>query len=385
MPDTTLITDCRVCGAPSDAPSQDVLLEGGRIAAVAASAQKPACDTVIEAGGRLLAPGFIDVHIQGAGGADVLDATGEALRDVARICARFGVTGFLATTVFKPGQDNRHLQVAAEHVGKDLGGARLLGIHLEGPFISGGKRGMIQPDCICDPSPDVLNAILDACAGHLRMMTIAPELDGSLPLVGRLVDAGVVAALGHTMATYEQTLAGFDAGIDHVTHLFNAMPGIHHRAPGPLTAIFNSETVTVQLISDGVHVHPAVVKMTCDLLGPERIDIITDGIQALGLPDGGYTYNGVPYESKGGSARYKDGTLIGTAVGLSELVGRFVAYTDCSFEDAVACVSSNPAGVLGLGGSKGAIAAGMDADLVLLDADGSVHTTIVDGRVVYRK
>jgi N-acetylglucosamine-6-phosphate deacetylase len=170
-----------------------------------------------------------------------------------------------------------------------------------------------------------------------------------------------------------------------VTHLFNAMSGVHHRAPGPLVAIFENEKVTAQLIADGVHLHPSVLKFAFDILGPERVVLITDGMQAMGLPDGQYVYNGVEYESKDGTARYKDGTLIGTALGLSELVKRFISFTDCGLDAAVKTVTENPAKVLGLADRKGSIAVDKDADLVLLDDDLSVHTTIVGGRVVFEK
>jgi N-acetylglucosamine-6-phosphate deacetylase len=339
---------------------------------------------VLDAGGRLLAPGFIDVHIQGAGGADVLDATPEALATIAQTCARSGVTSYLATTVYKPGQDNRHLEVASECIGRDLGGARLLGTHLEGPFISPKKRGMIQPDCLTDPSPSALDAILRRTGGGLAMMTVAPELPGGLDLVRALVDRGVVASLGHTSASYEETLRGFDAGINHVTHLFNAMPSLHHRDPGPLAAIFERPDVTVQVIADGVHSHPSVVRLAWAAVGPGRFVTITDGMQALGLPDGHYTYNDIPYEARDGAARYKDGTLIGTALGLNRILARLIQFTGCSTATAIRTVTENAAAVLGLNKKTGSIAIGYDADLVLLNEDLSVYTTVVAGRVVYQ-
>lgn len=385
MSQRLLITNCRLYDAPGGDPLKSILVEDGVITEVGVLPDTTDCDVRIDAGGRTAAPGFIDVHIQGAGGADVLDATPGALEAISKTCARFGVTGFLATTVFRPGQDNGHLRLAAEHVGKDLGGAKLLGIHIEGPFISSEKRGMIQPGCICAPSVEVLDEIMELTAGQLRMMTIAPELSGGLDMTRRLVDAGVIASLGHTSATYEQTLEGFEAGITHVTHLFNAKPGIHHRAPGPLTAIFESDTVTAQLIPDGVHVHPAVVRMAYRLLGSRRVVAITDGMQAMGLPDGTYTYSGLTYESKDGAARYKDGTLIGTALGLSQLLGRLMRFTACSVVEAVETAAVNPARILGMDDRKGAVAVGKDADLVLLDADMGAWATIVAGEVVFQK
>jgi len=384
MKQELLITNCKLFDAGNDDPTTSVLIEKGVITKIGQIDTAGGYDIVLDAQGRILAPGFIDIHIQGAGGADVLDATPEALQAISQACARFGVTGFLATTVFKPGQPNEHLALAAENVGNDLGGARLLGIHLEGPFISAEKRGMIQPNCICPPSEKVLNEIMDKSKGRLAIMTIAPELPDSPAMIRRLADSNVVASFGHSNATYEQTLAGFDAGISHVTHLFNAMPSIHHRRPGPLAAIFETERITAQVISDGVHIQPPVLRLAFNALGPERTIPITDGMQAIGLGDGKYVYNGIEYESKDGAARYADGTLIGTALGLSQMLDRLITFTNCPLDVAVKMVAENPAKVLGIEDEKGSVAVGKDADLVLLDADRSVHATIVAGKIVFK-
>jgi len=385
MPEKLVITNCRLFDAANGKQTTSILIENGVITQIGQIEPGSASINTLDAQGRIIAPGFIDVHIQGAGGADILDATPEALEAISRTCARFGVTGFLATTVFMPDQDNSHLSLAAEYVGRDLGGANLLGIHLEGPFISLEKKGMIQPGCICPPSVQVLDEIQRITAGHLSMMTIAPELPGSRQIIGSLVESGTIASFGHSSATYEQTLDGFDTGISHVTHLFNAMPSIHHRSPGPLVAIFQSEHITAQVITDGVHIHPAVLNFAYEKLGPDRTFPITDGMQAIGLGDGMFIYNGIEYESKAGAARYKDGTLIGTALGLSQMIERFIAFTDCPLDVAIRMVTQNPAGLLGLQDKKGTIAVGKDADLILFDDNLSVHTTIVGGKIVFRK
>lgn len=378
-----LITNCRLFDSREDEPVTSILIEDGLIAKI--DPYLTHSDETFDVKGKMIAPGFIDVHIQGAGGADILDATPEALQAISKTCARFGTTGFLATTVYKPGQDNQHLTLTAENVGQDLSGAEMLGIHLEGPFISLEKRGMIQPGCIGTPSQKILDDIQDICAGHLKMMTIAPELPESLNLIRSLVDSQTIAAFGHSHATYEQTLEGFDAGISHITHLFNAMSSLHHRSPGPLTAIFQNEHITAQLITDGVHIHPAVLKLAFDMLGPKRSIPITDGMQAIGLGDGKFVYNGIDYESKDGAARYEDGTLIGTVLGLNQMLQRFIAFTNCPLIDAIKTVTENPAKILGLENKKGAIAPGKDADLVLLESDFDVYATIVGGKIVYEK
>jgi N-acetylglucosamine-6-phosphate deacetylase len=385
MSQRLLITNCKLFDARKDEQTTSILIENGVIAKIGQINYGIVCDNTLDAQGRIIAPGFIDVHIQGAGGADVLDATPEALQAISRTCARFGTTGFLATTVFKPNQGNRHLALAAENTGKDLGGANLLGIHLEGPFISHQKKGMIQPECICPPSEQIFDEILKITDGYLRMMTIAPELPENHVIIRSLVEAGIIASFGHSNATYEQTLDGFEAGISHVTHLFNAMPSIHHRAPGPLIAILQTEEITAQVITDGVHIHPAVLKFVYEKLGPARTIPITDGMQAIGLGDGMFTYNGVEYESKAGAARYKDGTLIGTAFGLSQMLKRFIELTDCPFDTAIRMATQNPAVLLGLQDKKSSISAGKDADLILLDHEFSIYATIIAGRIVFKK
>lgn len=384
MPDRLLLRNCLHYDAGGKAAPIDLLLEDGRIAGVGPKLLAPPRAEILEAEGRTVAPGFIDVHIQGAGGADVLDGTEEALRTIACTLPRFGTTSFVATTAFHFHKPNHHLEVAAHAVGKDLGGANLLGIHLEGPFINPDKRGGMSPTCIGPPSSRTLEEIFGLTGDALKMMTIAPEMEGAIPLVIELLARGVVPAFGHSAATYEQAAMGFGVGIRHVTHLFNAMTPFHHREPGPLAAMAETSGVTVQLIADGVHVHPAAVRLAWRLFGPQGIVCITDGIQALGLPEGRYVYNGREYEARDGIARYLDGTLIGTAMGLNSIVGRLQFFTHCSLKQAIDTVSANPARLLGLA-DKGALVVGADADLVLLEEGTAVWATIVGGKIRYRR
>jgi N-acetylglucosamine-6-phosphate deacetylase len=362
---------------------RDILIGEGRIQRIDRPGTIRDVERRIDARDKLVAPGFIDVHVQGADGADVQDATTEALERIALTCARFGVTGFLATTVYRPGGENGHLRVASAACSPTLKGAELLGIHLEGPFIAKGKRGMIQEDCLSAVDGAVLGRIRRLCSGRLRMMTIAPELPGALELIPALQAGGVVCSFGHSQADYEQTAAGIRAGIRHVTHLYNAMTAMHHRDPGPIPALLEAEAVSAQIIADGVHIHPAVLRMALQALGETRPVLITDATQAMGLPDGRYLYNGLEYESRNGTARYLDGTLIGTSLGMSQLVARCLRHGVCGLRQAVRAASYNPACVLGLEGSKGSLEQGKDADLVILDRDLSVQMTYRSGRCVY--
>ena len=236
---------------------------------------------------------------------------------------------------------------------------------------------------ISPPEPALLRRILRLTGDGLRMMTITPELKGCGPVLKLLVKSGCIASLGHSNATYEEAVEALAGDITHVTHLFNAMPLLHHRQPGPILAIMESRA-TVQVIPDGVHLHPRVLRWAWDQLGEDRMNLITDGIRATGLPEGEYEYDGVKFRAIEGAARYQNGTLTGTTLGMDELVRRAVRYTGCTLEEGIGMASRNPARVLGLADRKGAISEGRDADLVLLDQEG-VRLTIVSGRVVHER
>jgi N-acetylglucosamine-6-phosphate deacetylase len=412
MPRPLLLTDCQLYDAAADDPLITVLIVDRRIRTVgpaagpiAGPAVGPAAEPivgpavgpaaapavglrdvdVIHGEGRVLLPGLIDLHVHGGGGADVLDGSLDAMTTMASSLARAGTTAFLATTFLHPEHGDAHLPAAADAAGRDLGGAQVLGLHLEGPFIDVGRRGGIPEAAIRPPSPGALDRLLERTDGRLRMTTIAPELPGAMGLLPRLEDAGVIPSFGHSDASYDEACAAFDAGVCHVTHLYNAMRPLHHREPGPLLAIFERPEVVAQLIVDGAHVAPPVVRWTTEVLGSDRCACITDGLRASGLPAGRYDYGGVPFESREGVARYLDGSLVGTTLSMMDVVRRFRDFTGVSFATAVDTASRVPARVLGLADRKGRIAEGYDADLVLLDHDGQVHTTVVAGRAVYRR
>jgi N-acetylglucosamine-6-phosphate deacetylase len=389
------ITGCRLITPFQDLPEGELVLEDERIVsagAPAAGAHPQASETVLDAQGRLAVPGLIDLHLQGAGGSDVLDGTPQAMQTIARTCARHGVTGFLATTVFRPGGDNRHLPVAAAACRPATAGfaaaavedgADVLGLHLEGPFIAAEKRGMIQPDCLGPVRQETLTELLRLCGGALRMLTIAPELPGALELIRRLSAQGIVASFGHSAADYVQTTEGLKAGLRHVTHLFNAMPPLHHREPGPLPALLACRQMTLQVIPDGVHLHPAILRLLAGLVGPERVVLITDGLQAMGLADGAYTYNRQPIVVSGGTARSLNGTLVGTTLGMNRLIQRYHGFAGCPLAEAVRAASFNPACVLGIQKRTGSLLSGKSADLALLNPDFTVWKTWKRGRLIY--
>ena len=366
---------------PSGVARSSVLIEGGRFARIAEVLDADA--EVIDASGRFVLPGLIDLHVQGAGGSDVLTDSPDAVRNVCRALARFGTTAFLATTcVLTTREEQSHIRRIVEAATRPQDGAALLGIHLEGPFISLEKRGMIQPAHICEPDWSRYQRIKEICGGWLKMMTIAPERPGALEIIRDLAASGIVPALGHTNATYEETLRGSRAGLCHVTHVANAMRSFHHRQPGALGAVLMQDCFTMQIITDGVHLHPAVVGWMICMKGPSRFAIITDGMAATGMPDGQYVYGGVEYEVQNGAARYEDGTLIGTACTQIELVRRAREFTRLGLPEVVHMASLYPARILGLEARKGSIEEGKDADLVICDRELNVETVFAAGKIV---
>ncbi|RJP65691.1 MAG: N-acetylglucosamine-6-phosphate deacetylase [Ignavibacteriales bacterium] len=384
MNESLLIKNCRLYNSLNSNQLKSILIENGKISDID-STEISESNKTLDIDGKIIAPGLIDVHIQGAGGADILDGTQEALQTISNTLARVGTTSFLGTTVVKPLEENKHLKLANNYIEKDLEGANLLGFHLEGPFINYNKRGGLDPASIYNSSPEKLEEVLQVTNDNLRMMTIAPELPGNLEIIKELRRNNIVPAFAHSEADFEETKKGFDAGINHVTHIFNAMLPLHHRNPGPLAAIFENKEVSAQIISDGHHLHPAIVKILYKFLGADRCICITDGVQAIGLPEGNYVYNGREYTSKNGAARYLDGTLIGSAMSLANIALKFWKFTGCSFDEAINSASKNPAVLLGIYDRKGSIDINKDADLIVFDKDYSIYATIIGGKVVYKK
>jgi len=373
-----------------------VLMEGDRIAAVGRSSEVsiPEGAEVKDFGGKFICPGFIDVHVQGAGGCDVLDSSYDAINAISKTLAKFGTTSFLATTVIKDAQQQKqggkisqpHLESVVEAMEKGVDGARVLGTHLESPFINKNKRGMIQEENVTSPDMDFLKKIYDITGDSLKMMTMAPELDGNLGLISWLKEKGIVVSIGHTLADYQQALKGIEAGITHATHVFNAMPSIHHRDPGCLLPCLIDEGLTVQLIADGAHIHPAIVKMILKLKSIKGIALITDSMSVTGAPDSTHIYDGQEYFVKeDGQVVYSDGTLIGTALTLNKIIKNMQTFTGIGLKEAVSMATITPARILGLDDTLGSLESGKDADIVVMDEECNVELVISKGIVKNKK
>ncbi|MDO8730267.1 MAG: N-acetylglucosamine-6-phosphate deacetylase [Candidatus Omnitrophota bacterium] len=335
-----------------------------------------------------ITPGLIDLHLHGAGGYDLMDGTAESVEQVSRTLVQHGTTAYLATSMVKRDiPANRHLAIAAELTGPVDGGAEILGIHVEGPFVNPLRGGLIRPDRIWLPNRPDLEQILAVSHNKLRMMTMAPELPGGLDLLKPLADAACIGSLGHTDAAFDEARAGFKQGIRHVTHLYNAMRGLHHREPGALGAVFMDHGVTAQLITDGVHVHPELLRWTASVLSLDALVLITDALPAAGLADGVYAYDGRNYHSENGSAWYREGPepkLFGTTCLMDELIRRAMKFMGITFQQAIAMASVNPARTLGIEKRLGSLAPGCQADLVFWDNDHQVRETMIRGKTAWK-
>ncbi len=358
----------------------DLIIEGSTIAALRPAVSR-ADGGAIDARGLFVAPGLIDVHVHGGAGHDTMDAMPEALHGMARFFARHGVTAYYPTTMTAPPDA---IYAAVENVRRSPqpdDGAQHLGVHVEGPYLSPKHPGAQPASALRDPDPAEYGAWLSS--GVVRLITIAPERPGALELIEAGLDAGVEFALGHTDADYEQVIEAASRGVRQATHTFNAMVGLHHRQPGTVGGVLADDRIYAQVIADGVHVHPAAVKVLVRAKGPGRTLLITDAMRAAGLPDGQYELGGQPITVSGGVARTPSGALAGSTATLDAVLRNAMAFAGLTLSEALPMATSAPAEAMGLTGRKGVLAPGADADIILLDAECRVRLTIVAGRVVY--
>ncbi|CAM3581722.1 N-acetylglucosamine-6-phosphate deacetylase [Hydrogenibacillus schlegelii] len=371
-------------------------------------------------------PGMIDLHVHGADGADVMDGTPEALRMIARALLREGTTAFCATTMSASeerlvralrnvaasfdaapasaasafssqggaqadGRAPEAIEQAGDRAPEAIeqagdraaeAGAALLGVHLEGPFLHPARAGAHPVEALRAPALAAFRRLNEAAGGRIRLITMAPELPGALELIPELVREGVVVSVGHTDADYETVVAAADRGARHITHVFNAMRPLHHRAPGALGAALVDDRLTVELIADGVHVHPALFRLVFRAKGTERVVLITDGIRAKGRPDGVYELGGREVTVRCGRATLADGTLAGSVLRMNEALKHLVD-AGIPLVEAVRAATLNPARALGLDGERGALLPGRLADVVLLDASFAVRMVWVRGRLAH--
>ncbi len=346
----------------------------------------PSQARVVDLGNSILTPGLIDMHIHGGAGHDVMEGSDDALAAIERLMVRHGVTSYCPTTVTAPLdhtlQSLADLATAAELADRDAGRdptrARPLGIHLEGPFLSHARRGVHSGIHLQPVSSETFNQMWDAAAGRIRVLTIAPELEGALGLIADASRRGVCVSVGHSNATLEQGIAGIQAGARHATHIFNAMRRLDHRDPGLLGAILTDRRVTADAIADGIHVAPIMVDLFVRCKGVDGALLITDGISATGMPDGTYHLGSFEVELRDNRCE-SHGKLAGSVLTLDRAVRNMMSFANVSFQDSIRMATLNPARVLGIAHRKGWLQPGADADIAVFSPAGEVLHTIVGG------
>lgn len=338
----------------------------------------------IDAGNRLLLPGFIDVHVHGGVGHESMDGTVEALQAMAQFYAQHGVTSFLPSTwTHAHDTTTKALHVIAGSMGRQPNGATILGAHLEGPYLNRDMAGAQNPDFVRRAGREEAIPWLDT--GVIKLLAVAPEFPENHWLIEECVRRGVVVSAAHTAATYAQMKTAVELGLRQTTHTYNAMLGLHHREPGTVGAAMTMPELNCELIADTIHVHPVSMKILAEMKGKDKIILITDAVRAAGLPDGDYDLDGRTVTVRDGAVRLASGTLAGSILTMETALKNFVAATGWSLGDAWVTSSLNAARALGIDGRKGSLAAGKDADLVLLDDQYTVALTVAEGVVVYRQ
>jgi N-acetylglucosamine-6-phosphate deacetylase len=368
-------------------PDATVVIQGSKISGIGprGKVDVPRGAREINARGRTVVPGFVDVHIHGAGGHDVMEGTRAALEIITATVPAHGTTSMVATTVTASEKETlesiagiaRFILDSSQYATRELS-AEILGIHFEGPFISPARRGVHPAKWIASPSTQLLQKLLAEARGTGQILTLAPELPGALELIEAARRAGLVISLGHTDATYEQAQAAIEMGASHAAHVYNAMRPFSHRGTGVLGAVLTSPRVSAELIADGVHVDETAMRMLVELKTPERVILVSDGISATGMPDGKYQLGMFEVKVSGGVARNAEGKLAGSTLTLDRALRKIVSL-GVPLASAIPMLTANPARQIGLGTRKGVLAPGADADLVFLDDNLEVSGVMTRG------
>ncbi|ACO31696.1 MULTISPECIES: N-acetylglucosamine-6-phosphate deacetylase [Acidobacterium] len=381
----TILTAARLVTPLDELPNPVVVLEDGHIVSIASRSEASLPEgEVLDFPGATLAPAYFDVHIHGSAGHDIMEATPEALATIGRFLAGHGVGAYLATTVTAEVEPTLHslsglARLLSGPTSDAQPGARPVGIHLEGPFLSPHKRGAHPERLLQRPSVALLDRMWQAAEGHVRLLTIAPELPGADEVIARAVELGIRVSMGHSNATLAEAQRGVQAGAVSATHTFNAMRRFDHREPGIVGEVLTNRSLHAELICDGLHVDPVAVRIFWQMKGRERGILITDAMAAAGMPDGPYKLGELDVRVENGTALIEENTLAGSTLTLDRGVRNFSSFTGEDLAQIVPLATSNPATMIGLGDQLGELAPGRRADITVLSPSGEIQQTILGG------
>lgn len=363
-----------------------VIVEDGRIVDIStlAATAPPANTAVTDFGDAVMAPGYLDIHMHGGAGLDVMRASLTELPRLGQFLTKHGVTGYFATTVAAPlDATYKALDRMADAIEQPQNGgppeARSLGIHLEGPFLSHKRRGVHPPEYLVEPTVAIFENLWQAARGHVRMLTIAPEIPGAMEVIAEASRRNVLVSIGHSDAELPTALKAVKAGARHATHTFNAMRPLDHRQPGIIGEVLSDDSITADIIVDGIHVSPEVVKVFLQAKGPDRTVLITDAMSAAGMPDGQYQLGPIQVDVADGKAT-ANGSLAGSVLTMDRAVRNVTRFSNWTLRDAIRAATFNPASAVGLASDRGKLAVGALADFVVLSSSGEVLQTIVGGK-----
>jgi N-acetylglucosamine-6-phosphate deacetylase len=382
-----LITPYRVI------PNGSILIDGGIITAIADhDLEMPEAET-IDAGGRYVSPGFIDIHVHGGGGYDFMDNTVEAFLEIAKLHVRFGTTAMFPTTLTGPTEDIiKTLEIFEEAAPLNEKGAQLMGIHLEGPYFAMNQRGAQDPKWIRDPNPEEYEYIVSR-SNSIKRWSAAPELKGAIPFGRYLKSKGIIASYAHTDAIYEEVMEAFKNGYTLATHLYSGMSGVTRRNAfryaGAVESAFIIDEMNVEIIADGVHLPPPLLKLICKIKGPDKIALITDAMRAAGMPAGesiiGNIHSGLKVIVEDGVSKLPDrSSFAGSVATADRLVRTMINMAGVSLIDAIKMITQTPAVIMNISDRKGSLSVGKDADIVIFDENISIYTTMIKGNIIYQ-
>ncbi|MFZ3588964.1 N-acetylglucosamine-6-phosphate deacetylase [Bacillus sp. DJP31] len=369
-------------------PNCSLLIENGKIQDIGESISEDVDEVKEIPEGYHVIPGMIDIHIHGAAGHDAMDATLESLKGMCHYLPSEGVTGFLPTTMTQSIETiEQALSTIASYTRNEelQDGAEVLGVHLEGPFLSEKRAGAQPVKYMLEADAKQFQRWQELSGDQIKIVTLAPEKDKDFRLIQHLHSTGVVASVGHCDAAYEVFAQAVDHGLSHATHLYNQMRGIHHREPGVVGGVYLHDNVTAELIVDGIHVSPEMIKLTTKIKGFDSLIMITDSMRAKGLAEGVYELGGQKVKVENGEARLEDGTLAGSILRMDEALSNIMSYTGCSLLEVVRMTSYNSACKIGVLDRKGSLEVGKDADIVVLNKDYQVVMTFCLGKLVYHQ